>query len=409
MADDNENGGFLDPTVSLNDGTSDSFTETTHESFLGRLWGSIVGVLIGFALIIGCVAAIFFNEKSAIDTYRSLAEGQGLVITTPSMQIDPAKEGKLVHTTGTLSGQPLGDTDFAVTTTAVSLTRHVETYLWKQEEHSETRKNLGGGTDTVKTYTYVRVWSDKPIDSSRFRNPNGHVNPPVRFSGRTIYATDAKLGDYKIGEPLLRQLGDGNRLSLNDDLLAKLKSKYSDKVSLIDGAIYLGANPADPQIGDTRVSYTSVPPENASVVGVQSGNAFTPFQAHAGDQILMMRAGTLAADQMFKAAAEDNRILHWIIRIIIFVVMYIGWVLLFRPFVVFADILPIFGDVLGFGTGLAALLITLITMPLVTAIAWFTFRPAISLAIIAGGAALFYVFRRVLPRKARPVPQAAPA
>ncbi len=72
---------------------------------------------------------------------------------------------------------PVADPDFAVRVRGVRLERHVEVYQWKEETHTESRTQLGGGEERTTTYKYVRTWSDKPIDSDRFKEPRGHTNP----------------------------------------------------------------------------------------------------------------------------------------------------------------------------------------------------------------------------------------
>src|ERR1700730_9920105 len=160
----------------------DSFTETTHQSWLSRLGQSVMGVLIGIGLIIGSTILIFWNEGRAVQTARSLTEGEGLVIAADAANVDPANEGKLVHVSGELATKiPLADPEFGLTTAAARLVRTVEVFQWKEESHTETKKNLGGSEDKVTTYTYTQVWSEPRIDSSRFHSPGGHDNPQQRY------------------------------------------------------------------------------------------------------------------------------------------------------------------------------------------------------------------------------------
>ena len=47
--------------------------------------------------------------------------------------------------------------------------------------------------------------------------------------------------------------------------------------------------------------------------------------------------------------------------------------------------MPFIGDVLAAGVGLIALLMTAIVVPVVIAIAWFWYRPLVSIAVLAVG------------------------
>ena len=169
---------------------SDTFTETTTKSWGSRLGDSIKGVLIGFALVAGACAFLFWNEGRAVQTQKSLTEGAGLVVDVDPARIDPANDGKLIHVSGELkAATPLTDAEFGVTAAGIRLARDVEMYQWKEEKKTETKKNLGGSEETVTTYSYVQAWSDSRIDSSDFKEPSGHTNPQMRYRGTTIVAT----------------------------------------------------------------------------------------------------------------------------------------------------------------------------------------------------------------------------
>ena len=102
----------------------DSFTETTQTSWLARIWESITGVLFGLLLLLVGVILLFWNEGRAVQTYRSLAEGKGLVVSVDPARIDPANEGKLVHVSGEARAPGrVSDSEFGVTTEGLALER----------------------------------------------------------------------------------------------------------------------------------------------------------------------------------------------------------------------------------------------------------------------------------------------
>ena len=163
---------------------SDSFTEVTTKSWGSRLGELIKGVLFGLVLIVGSSIFLFWNEGRAVQTQRSLTEGASLVVSVDPARVDPANDGKLVHLSGDLKpGAPLTDPDFTVTATALRLVRTVEMYQWKEETKTETRKNVGGSEETITTYEYVRTWSSRASNSSRFKRQEGHTNPQMQYRG----------------------------------------------------------------------------------------------------------------------------------------------------------------------------------------------------------------------------------
>ncbi|MFI5013146.1 MAG: TMEM43 family protein [Hyphomicrobiales bacterium] len=374
---------------------SDSFTETTTISWFSRIKSALIGIVIGLALVVGSIAGIFWNEHRAVQTARSLAQGRGLVVDVDAQKPDPANNAKLVHVAGTASvTQPLLDADFGVSATALRLRRIAEMYQWKEEEKTETTKNAGGSETKTTTYTYAKTWSAEQIDSGRFRHPQDHGNPAKTIAGRDFFAQDAKLGGFALDQMLLAKLPDDQRLAVPQDIAASLKTKNPDAQVSGDG-IYIGQNPAEPRIGDVRISYQLTPAGALSVIAAQSGTGFQPFQTEAGDKLELIRPGIMAAPQMFAAAEEENTILTWALRAALMIAIWIGSFLCVRPLAVFADLIPFIGSMVGFGLGFIALLATLIIAPVAIAIAWFAFRPVAAVAVLVVGALLFVGLHRL--------------
>jgi len=139
----------------------DQYVETTSQSWLSRLAGSLAGVIVGIVFILISIGVLFWNEGRAVQTARSLAEGGKIVLDVDPSPLDRANEGKLIHVSGNaVATAPLVDPEFGVSTVALHLVRAAEMYQWKEEKHEETHKSLGGSEETTTTYTYTKVWSD---------------------------------------------------------------------------------------------------------------------------------------------------------------------------------------------------------------------------------------------------------
>jgi hypothetical protein len=385
-------------------GPSDSFTETTHQSWLSRIGRSIMGVLIGFALVVGSAAVLFWNEGRAVQTARSLGEGERQVVEADQAKVDPGNEGKLIHVSGNLATKvPLADPEFGISTPAARLVRTVETYQWKQETHTETHKNLGGSEDKVTTYTYVQTWSEPHIESSGFHEKNGHVNPPLRYRHLDVVARDATLGAFRPGEAALRRLAAADEYAVDPAVVTALRDRLGN-ATVVDGKIFVGADPAKPRIGDLRVTFHIAPVGPVSLIGQQTGVAVTEFQTKAGDRLLMARQGSITANDMFKIAEAENRVLTWVLRAVGAVLMLVGWALVGGPLSVLGSVVPLIGDVIGFGTGAVAFLMTAIVVPVVIAIAWLWYRPLVSIVVLAIGFAIVYAIRTRTGRRAVPAP-----
>jgi len=391
-------------------GGSDSFSETTHTSWGSRIGESIKGILFGLVLIPASVVLLFWNEGRAVQTHRSLMEGAGLVVDVDTGKVDPANEGKLVHVSGEIkTTAALNDPEFGVSAAGVHLVRVVEMYQWKEETSTETRKNAGGSEDTVTTYSYVNTWAESRIDSSKFRRPDGHANPQMRYSRYEAVASDAKLGAFRPGERVLRMLPANDQVRVDPEVATRVAQRLRGPAQSVDGRLYIGADPANPRIGDLRISYQLVKAGLASVIGRQAGSDFADYQTQAGDRLLMARPGVVSAADMFKAAEQENRILTWILRVVGSLVMFAGFALILRPLVVVADVIPLIGNVLGAGAGIVSLLLTAVLAPIVIAVAWFWYRPLVSVAVLVVGFAIAYGLKVLAGRRNAARIVAAPA
>ena len=364
--------------MSDSSGGGDVFTETTQQSWFSRIGGALVGLLLGLVLIPGGGFLLFWNEGRAVQTARSLTEGAGLVVSIMPDGIDRAREGRMVHVAGSLTiPGPPRDAEFNVVAPAgaLRLFRQVERYQWQEESRSESRNRLGGGTETVTTYSYRRAWHEGRIDSSRFRQPEGHQNPQARWASRSWNAENVRLGAFRLEAAQINEIDPDQDIG--------------------EATRYIGQDANAPRLGDLRVAWRMARPESLSIVAAQTGDGFGPYATRAGDTLMMVRAGRMPAAAMFAAAEADNAILTWVLRLVGAVVIFFAWLLLFAPLKVLADVIPPLGWVVGFGTGLLSAMLTLVLAPVIIAIAWLTYRPLLAGAIILVGLALAFGLSRL--------------
>lgn len=383
----------------------------TRVSWLSRLRSAVFGVVLGIIFIPLSIWLLSWNEGRAVQTARSLTEGAGLVLSVAADRVDPAAEGRLVHVAGPLAvtGR-VRDPDFAIEAPAgtIRLQRAVEMYQWRENSRSETRTRTGGGTETVTTTSYERVWSSGAIDSSRFRVPEDHQNPPLRYAARHFIVEGATVGAFRLADSQLASVGANEPLPMAGTP-AQAGGKGDPASSgprVVDGRIYVGADPQAPQIGDMRITFTIARPQTVSIVARQVGNGFAPYQTQAGDAIEMVEDGIRPAAAMFQAAQEHNVAVTWAVRFGGSLLMFFGWLMILRPIGVAADVLPILGTLVRAGTSLLGLALTAIVAPFTIAIAWFWVRPLLAASVFAGGAAVTFAIVRLM--RSRGSPEAAP-
>jgi hypothetical protein len=389
----------------------DSFTEVTEQSWFSRLFDSIKSVLLGIVLFVVAFPVLFWNEGRAVRTAKSLAEGASAVVSVSADAVNAANEGKLVHMTGeATTAETLSDPEFGVSAPAIKLKRQVEMYQWEEQKKSQSRTKLGGGKETVTTYTYRQAWSPSLIDSSSFKHPEGHENPgalPVASGSWT--AKKVTLGAFTLAEAQVGLLDKSEGFSVDEKAAAALPPDMKERAKLASGGYYLGRDPASPAIGDTKVSFQIVRPATVSIVARQIGSTFEAYQAKAGGSILLLDYGTLSADSMFKSAEEANATLTWILRAAGFLLMALGLYLVFRPIAVFADVLPILGSLMGMGIGLFAAVVAACLSLVTIAVSWLFYRPLVGIGLlvlaVAGIAGLVHLVRQRRAKRKQQMPE----
>lgn len=405
--------------------SEDSYTEVTNQSWFGRIGNAFKGIIVGIILIVIAFPLLFWNEGRAVKRYKTLKEGGGAVVSISADKVDQANEGRLVHLSGrAATEETLTDQTFGVSANAIKLRRTVEMYQWKEESKSEQKKKLGGSTETVTTYTYSQVWSDSLINSGSFKKPDGHQNPnQMKYSSEEQVAGEVTVGAFTLSPSLINKIREYTPVSLATNFtlpteLRETANVTSNTINIINqkysapqiGDVMLPVKEihTEPQIGDLRVSFQEVRPLDISLVANQVGNTFEPYHAKAGGTIELLQNGIHAADTMFQQAQKSNTILTWVLRVVGFIIMLIGFQLILAPLSVFADVLPILGSIVGVGTGFIASMLAGVFSFLTVSIAWFIYRPILSviLIILAGGIGVL-IYTKL--KKATPVAPEAPA
>lgn len=381
-----------------------STTTVESASWFARMKRSVGGVVFGSGLMLAMLVLLFTNEGRAVRTARGLDQGSGALVQASPQQVDPAMEGKLVYLAGdTTAPVALVDARTGVQAPALRMARKVEMFQWVESSSSKKEVAVGGTETTTTQYDYTLQWHGQPQDSSRFRQPEGHVNPAMALANESFTADGAQLGSWAIDAPVLDQLPTSQALAAPQPDLYTLQSTLGRAlpVTVVDGALLVSANPQQPSVGDYRISYQLAPVQPISVIGRQTGHGIRPWQTDSGTGLMLVSAGLVPAGQMFDQAVSANSTMTWIWRALGTVLMIVAFSSILGPLSVAASVFPLLGRVLAMGTGLIATGLGLGLSVLTMGLAWVVYRPLLSLAIIAVGvAAVVGVVMLVRRRKA---------
>jgi hypothetical protein len=408
-----------------------SYTEVTHEGWFSRIAGSIKSLVIGGLLVLIAVPVLFWGEGRAVKRAKDLEEGRGAVLSVDPKSVDPANDKKLVHFSAMATADgALNDPMFAVTLpNAIKLKRQVEMYQWKEHKKTEKRKKMGGGEETRTTYSYSKTWDDDLIDSSDFHSNSesrGKNNPKAKlWNGKECrneeWTADlVTAGAFTLPKAMLGDLDDYQTLptsaanaSLASDTAVEsggvdptpVKPTLPPGLKTSGDSFYTG-NPSDPQIGDLRITLKAIKPQDVTVLGVQTGSTLSAYQTKTGNTLMELRPGAMSAEQFFSQLNTENTITTWIIRIVGFLAVWIGLMILLNPLKVLADVVPALGSIAGFGIALVTFFIALIITLVTIAIGWIFYRPLLGIILLAVAALAIYGLRRM---RAKTPPPPLPA
>lgn len=302
---------------------------TQSTGFLGNLMSSIVAVPVGILLFLASFVVLFQSEGCT--NFAEVAAEASVVDGDTA----GGHDGEFVSVTGTLTvDEQLGDPEYLQPGNYVRLDRVVEQYVWVEHKDTETRDKVGGGTETVTTYTYNREWTSDPPDSSRFEDPNGHQNPPQRIQGDGWSVSRANIGAWSFDVGAAGMPGT-TELSLSTDMLrggaaqGEMSGVY----------VYMDGSSSSPTLGDHRISWRAIEAGGmATGFGLAQGSELRPYNYEDDETWLGVRHGD--REQAISTFQGEYTMMMWGLRLGGFLMMWIGMGLVFSPLHAIAGILP---------------------------------------------------------------------
>lgn len=340
-------------------------------------------ILPGLLLFGGAFPLLFWNEGNAVRTAKGLEEGAGQVITVPADQVQLENNARLVHVTGLAKSEDIiTEPLIGFNRKALKLERTVEMYQWV--ERREEKKNDAGNTET--TYRYEQRWSHEEINSRNFQNRNQYYNPRMPFRSETFLAKNVSLGAFKLAPDQVNKISGYDRLMIDDELLRNFRQRF--RMARRSGDyIYSSNSISNPRVGDVRVMYQVYNNQDASVIAMQSGNSFRPFETSQGTKISLVQSGKVGHQEMFDRAQAANTAMTWAIRLAGLLMMFSGLKMMLSIIPDFFRNIPILGSIVQAGTSLFAGVTAFLLAVITIAVSWFFVRPVLSILLLATGLA----------------------
>ena len=375
-----------------------AYTETTTTSYGQRLAGSAKGMIGGLLVFIIGTGLLWWNEGRTVRTAKAIGDAASHVESVADVsKVDASLNGKLIHASAFADTKDtLTDDLFGVREQAIKLDRKVEYYQWVEHSQRKKRDKVGGGEETITTYTYEQEWVKKPVNSSnfkesRYRNANRVLS---QVEERKETAQHVTFGAYTLPESLVESISGSEPVEVRmteeqrftwNERLHMLRPKVNTETSLVHtsaNTVYLGLSPNSPQIGDVRVTFTKVPPADISLIAQVDGSTFKAYRAKNGQSFSRVQMGTVGVDEMIEQARSENNMLTWVLRLVGVLLIVIGLKGMFGLLPTLFKVLPFLGSIVDAGVGLVSWIFGLAWSLIIIAIAWLVFRPIIGISLL---------------------------
>lgn len=331
------------------------------------------GILGGLLLLIVGASLLWTNEGRTVKNQNAIEEANNSYITIKNHKINSNNDGKLVVTEGKLSADSsneLVDNIFGIRIYAIKMKRVVEIYQWKETCETKNKKTK---------CNYEKIWSDKLIDSSNFKESN-HDNPTkALYDSEEYISENVKLGEFKLPEELVKSLRYDKKKT-NSELISEYNNSKED--IRVDGKYLTNSKDDKIEIGDVRISYEYTSPKIVSIMAVQKDDTFEAFTSKKGVDIYEIVEGNKTGTQILEIMTKSNNRIKWLQRILGTFVIILSIRLCISSISKIFNKIPILGSIANVGTILVSTMLGFGISLIIIAIAWFRFRPVLSIVLI---------------------------
>ena len=360
-----------------------AYQETTKTSYGKRLGNSLSGILVGLILIIAGTVVLWKNEGRAVQTAKMLKNGSAECVDADVTGVDPSLNGKLIHAIATAgTADVVTDPDFPVAVNAIRLRKEVEYYQWVEHSQSESKDKIGGGEETVTTYTYSKEWVRRPVDSGNFKDPEyaGIGNGvKVRFNDSDVYAETVNFGGYVLPENFVHAIPCDDPVELADSL-------GTEGCTVDRNVLYYG-NPMQPEVGDVRITFTKADGGTASILAKVLNNTFEPYTSN-GRSLATISMGSHSMENMFESENKANSTRLWLIRLLGIILVIAGFRGVFGIVTTILKVLPPLAKIGNLAVGLVAGVLGSVWSLIIIIIGWIAYRPVLGIVLIVIAVAL---------------------
>ncbi len=357
--------------------------------------GLFAGVLTGILMVIIGTGVLWWNEGNNVRNIKTTDEVEKNVVEITSNSDCAKYAGQLVAVGDkfTIEDKEVSDSAFEVSLHTASLIRVVEMYQWDEDSDTD--------DDGVTTYSYDGVWRENLINSSSFHDSRYKNPSSMPYKSDSFYAKKIILGNFTLNKSQIMQMSaDTVRIPSADTV--KMPEGYKTDGEYVTNS----ANLSSPKIGDIRISWKYNDWDEVSLIAKVNGNGFVSYVSKSGKDVNYVYEGVRSAAEMIEAQRNQDKLMKWIFRLIGALLIFLGYMSFISPLTKLVSYIPILGNVVNFMFVLVIFLLSLIQSLLVILIAWFRYRPVLSICLLAACAVitvLIVILKKKKPAASQPV------
>ena len=335
-----------------------------------------VGIIIGPAIVIVCMAVLWKNEGS-FDYHRAAKN------TDEIKSLTAASDGQLISYTGPMDQGLIFEGEYVESLVGyLTVHRDAEIKAWHKSEDDD-------GTDWSLRWMSVVEGNSRNSNVRQTLRSHRYLPPQFDVGELDVDADQIEFVDWH------RKI-DVNTLALTDKaskLHIEVRGEY----------LYLEKNKPE-DLGDERVSFRGIPvPETATYFGKFQQNRGVAHQAEQKDRFLdalIQDTGVLhhlvIGERSEALGTMKGHIarLKWIVRGAGTLGTVIGFFILFSTFTAFLYQIPLLGDMVQWGVLAISVVLGLVLSLITIAISYLVHHPFVLIGLIIAAALIFFLLRR---------------